>query len=365
MTYAERGLDALPRTCPPTKLSATRRTVLQGAFGPGTDDADRVDVLFCVNQTYLQHMAVAAVSLLEASQERDIHIHLMTCDHDLDETRLVQTLRSYPHASLHIYPVSDPRISDAFVSRHLTKEAYLRILAAEILPASVHRVVYLDSDLVVLDDISILTRADLKGLALGAVADCDWQETAQDDRLAGLGIRAGNTYVNSGVLVMDLDRWRRDDLVNRIFAFIAENDQKLVFHDQDALNVVLQGEIALLDRRWNLQVVLYSRFARRVLPGDYRDSETARRDPAIVHFSTGQKPWTFRAWVRKRSLYFRFLDKTAWRRDLPVHQGRAQRLEYRLDRSLLKAGIDIYVLIPVLHRVRRMLPGKSAHQSKC
>lgn len=338
--------------------------MLWGVPGPGKDDADRVDVLFCVNQTYLQHMAVAAVSLLEASPNREIHIHLMTCDHDLDEARLVQTLRSYPHASVHIYPVNDPRINGAFVSRHLTKEAYLRILAAEFLPASVHRVVYLDSDLVVLDDISILAHADLKGFALGAVADCDWRANARDDRLAVLGIRADNTYVNSGVLVMDLDRWRRDNLVNRIFAFIAENGEKLVFHDQDALNVVLQGDIALQDRRWNLQVVLYSRFARRVLPVDHRDSKTARRDPAIVHFSTGQKPWTFRAWVRKRALYFRFLDKTAWRRDLPDLQSRAQRLEYRLNRSLLKAGIDIYVLIPVMHRVLRMLPGRGAHKVK-
>ena len=61
-----------------------------------------------------------------------------------------------------------------FVDKHLTKDTYLRFLAPEILPDGVSRVIYLDSDLVVLDDIGGLWDIDLAGNPLGAAPDLDW-----------------------------------------------------------------------------------------------------------------------------------------------------------------------------------------------
>ena len=331
---------------------------------------DTVHVLFCANRTYFQHMAVAALSVVEASRRPHIHVHVMTCDHHRDaEDKLVETLRPYANARVTIHHVSDERLATLFVDKYLTKEAYLRFLAPDILPDDVSRVIYLDSDLVVLDDIGSLWDVGLAGNPLAAAPDLDWWGDVPERRLLDLGLRPGHRYINSGVLVMDLAAWRREGISARLFAFAAQQGARLTYHDQDALNVVLQDRITLLARRWNVQTLWYTRFVRTQFPQEFRATAEIRRRPAILHFSTKHKPWKFRVWTRKKAVYFRFLARTAWRDELPPGLTDLERLEYRATRVLLRTGLDVYVMAGIWQRVRLALarlrspvPGTAAHE---
>jgi len=226
-----------------------------------------------------------------------------------------------------------------------------------VLPADIDRVLYLDVDLLVLDDIDKLWAADLAGKAVGAVAEIAWGEAAPDTRAAALGIAPGHVYVNSGVLVIDLGRWRRDGLCRGLLDCAAALGSRAAYHDQDALNMVLQGDIALLDRRWNVQTLMLGSWYRRALPGDHRATAAARRRPAIVHFSTGAKPWKFRARTRRRADYFRFRERTAWRDQPPPGLTGAERLEHAAARALLRVGIDVYLVAGIGDRLRAARAG--------
>ena len=242
----------------------------------------------------------------------------MTCDRDAASERMLRdSLAGFPKVVLDIHEVDASRLSGVFVDKHLSKEAYLRFLAAEVLPETLDRVVYLDCDLVVLDDIFELYDTDLNGMAIGAVEDARWADGATESRLARLGARPGAPYVNSGVLVLDLHTWRRDNLARDLFAFVAEHGSLLLRHDQDALNVVLQDRIRLLDKRWNVQTLMFSPAARKMLLPEDEAAKQARRHPGIVHYSTGSKPWAFRAPGRRKHIYFGFREATAWRAARP------------------------------------------------
>ena len=320
--------------------------------GRTADEATAFNVLFCANRGYAQHLAVAAVSLACHSDAPRIRIHVMTCDADAPtEARLAESLRPFPNIELCIHHVTDSRLGAAFVDKYVTKEAYLRLLAADILPDTICRVLYLDCDLVVLDDVTQLADADLGGAPLAAVRDFSWD--GQAERLAALGIGPAHPYVNSGVLVLDLEIWRRERLSERLFAEIARFGSRLEYYDQDILNVAFQGRIALLDRRWNLQARIFEPWVRRELPRDHTATRAARRRPGILHYTTEEKPWLFRPRVKKRGLYFQFLARTAWRGSRPPLAGPLQRLEYVLARSLLRVGLDVYEIIPVFRRLSR------------
>ncbi len=318
--------------------------------------AGPVEILLCASAGYFQHAAVVAVSALESCAARSIRITVLTCDADgVAKSWLRTSLAPYPHARLEIHRNADRQVEGLFVDRHITKEAYLRFLAPEILPLEVQRVIYLDCDLVVTDDIGKLWLADLGGKATGAVAECDWTEaTPGDMRLAELGIAPGQTYVNSGVLVMDLAKWRRDGLCRKVLDCARRLGAGAAYHDQDALNLALGGDIALLDRRWNVQTLMLGRQYRKLLPRDHEASQTARQAPGIVHFSTADKPWKFRSWTRRRALYFRYLDKTAWKAAVPAGLTGLQRAEYRLSRLALRAGVDINGLAGLIRRAAQL-----------
>ena len=95
-----------------------------------------VHVVFCADRFFLQHAAVAAVSMLEHSPGGRFCVHYVTCDEDLDaEAKLAATLAQYPNVALQFHRVDESKIASAFADRHVTEAAYLRFLAPEILAA--------------------------------------------------------------------------------------------------------------------------------------------------------------------------------------------------------------------------------------
>jgi lipopolysaccharide biosynthesis glycosyltransferase len=342
----------------PGALEVTHRTARP------LEDPAALHLLFCASADYLRHAGVAAVSAVLSSAPRPIKVHVFATTGDAPaEAKLLATLRPFPQVGLEIYRIRDGRVAGAFTDRYLTQEAYLRFLAPEVLPREVRRVLYLDCDLVVVDDLGPLWEADLGDAAVGAVSDSDWHAGSGETRLTRLGIPRGHPYVNSGVLLMDLDRWREEGLTEAVFRTVADLGPALRFHDQDALNAALHARIAQLDRRWNLQAMMFSPTLRRALPRDWEATREARRTPGIIHWTTQAKPWKLRTWTRRRALYFRFLDRTAWRRDAPPLATRAQRLEWRLARALCGWGLDPYALLPVWARLlRRRRPDQRPSQ---
>ncbi len=313
-----------------------------------------VHVLFCAGHGYFQHLAVAAISLASNSHCTHVSVHVITTDKDpVADAMLRETLQPFPHVSIDITHVEDSRLDCVFLDRHLTKETYLRFLAPDVLPPEVTRVLYLDCDLLVLDDVALLYNIPLNGKAVGAVPDVDWK-MGRPTRFNALGINPGHIYVNAGVLLIDLDRWRRSHIANQLFDFAMERGPVLEYHDQDALNAVLQGDILQLDRRWNVPALMYGRWIRSAAPGDYSATVSARRAPGIIHFTTATKPWNFRSPARRKELYFHYLRRTTWRSARPAGLSAAQCVEYNLSCSLLRLGINIYAGAGIVRRTLAM-----------
>jgi lipopolysaccharide biosynthesis glycosyltransferase len=291
-------------------------------------------IVFCANPSYFQHVAVAAVSLAANNPRSRLEIHLISGGHDVaEEERLFSSLGGWPGVSCTIHRFDCDKIGKFFVSRHISKEAYLRIFAPDVLPPEIDRVLYLDADLVVLDDLRELWHTKLDGTLLAAAPDLFGQE-----RRHALGIPDTRPYVNSGMLLLSLDGWRREGVTARLVRHIEEAGPSLELHDQDAINAVLHDAIRIVDRRWNVQTPMF-RAVRRCFPEDFEAIREACRRPAIVHFSGPQKPWLFRASTPRKRDYFRYLEKTSWRGARPVLAG-LQRAEYRMDRVLCTMGVD-------------------------
>ena len=238
-----------------------------------------------------------------------------------------------------------------FVDGFVSKECYLRLFAAEILPERIDRLIYLDSDIVVVDDLRPLWRLELGDNLVAAAPDYPLlPAVVSADRRQLLGMPVEHEYVNSGVLVMDLSRWRRDRATERLCRYIARQGARLTFYDQDAINAVLHDRIQLLDCRWNLQARMYAS-GRAVFPREFDATVEARRRPAIIHYTGSEKPWKFRSRIPRKGDYVRYRRRTAWRSVPPTENlSRLQRLEFAMDRALSLIGIDYLQVLWILRR---------------
>jgi lipopolysaccharide biosynthesis glycosyltransferase len=177
---------------------------------------------------------------------------------------------------------------------HHTATTYARLLLADLLPADVGRVVYLDGDVLVRDDLSPLFRLDLGSASFAASRDFASPRSESATGEPGEPVEA-KPFFNPGVLVVDLDRWRTDGFPQRALAFARDSEKPLPFVDQDAMNAVAGAEEWFdLDLRWNVQVALMYRpdLPRTHLTDFlYANREAIYRDAAIVHFNAIPKPW--------------------------------------------------------------------------
>src|SRR6202035_5658175 len=113
---------------------------------------------------------------------------------------------------------------------HYAKETYVRLWLADFFSSNIERILYLDSDIVVVGDIANLWHADIGNAVLGAVT------IPGSTRCASCGVPEQFGYFQAGVLIINLKRWRDSDVPAQLRDWIAGNYEKIVDVDQDVLN---------------------------------------------------------------------------------------------------------------------------------
>ena len=160
---------------------------------------------------------------------------------------------------------------------HITMTATYRLFAPYILK-DVDKVIYLDCDLVVLDDIAKLWEYEPKYIA--GVQDPMYRKQANKNGLKHL-------YINSGVMVMNLKNLRKLDYINMIKA-TQTGEYNLSLLDQDIINIAFGDKIEHLPLKWNVYSKKY--------PETTYDMIEARKNPSIIHWCGKEKPWKDDVW---------------------------------------------------------------------
>lgn len=193
---------------------------------------------------------------------------------------------------------------------------YQKLTLGEWLPAHAEKVLWLDCDLLVLDDIMPLWETELGQRHVLAVPD---QRVPLVSSRCGvtayreLGLAAEAPYFNAGVLLIDLRRWRKDDVAGRAMDYLYTYRDRVFFWDQEALNAVLAGKWGQLNDGWNRNPTI-DHLIRSYGPWPVDVADPRRlNEIRIAHFSGNLKPWNCDGSSRHHRLYFQYLDQTAWR----------------------------------------------------
>jgi lipopolysaccharide biosynthesis glycosyltransferase len=268
-----------------------------------------IQVAACVDRGFTVPLAAALASLDEASGEDSVVVHVL--HPGLSETIRDRVTAGLSAIDVEWHTVDDRAVAGAFYSTRLTSASLYRLLLGRLLPADVTRVLYLDADVVVRSSLAPVYASDLKGHVVGAVRDAGspWAASSYGPDWRQLGLAPESAYFNSGVLLIDLERWREETVGERCLQLLRSGNPR--WGDQDALNVVLQGRWIELERRWNLQTADI---------GDYSvawahwasDIEAANNDPAVIHYTEHDKPWIGGSQHPLAAEWFQALDQTAW-----------------------------------------------------
>lgn len=196
---------------------------------------------------------------------------------------------------------------DGFSTRHFHRAAWYRVLLPELLPQN-KRALYLDADTIVRRSLVPLWETALDGAPFAAATNPLYPFMPNWPR-ERLGVPEARRYINTGVLLLDLETMRRDAVVAAVRAYARKHPENTC-PEQDALSALYHAQLKLLHPQWNVQNAVFE-LSNKHLPLTTEECESARNDPSIVHF-IAFKPWQYVCTHPLRGLYHEHLAQTSW-----------------------------------------------------
>lgn len=274
---------------------------------------DRISLLTTLDHRYLPQLQILLTSLQVNNPGETFSLYLLHSG--IPEEALIGVRQQCDAYGYSFYPICvDERLfKNAPVSRQYPKEMYYRLLAPQLLPPELNRVLYLDPDILVINPLRPLWETELNGNLFAAAAHTGKTELANSVNKLRLGTE--QDYYNSGVLLMDLDLGRQEIRPQVLFDYVAQHRKELVLPDQDVLNALYSKQILPLeDVQWNYDARNYSNYLLR--SGGVCDIRWVMEHTAILHFCGKEKPWKPKYFRRFGILYQHYAQMT--RRTWPI-----------------------------------------------
>jgi len=255
----------------------------------------KVNVCLACDNNYAKYAGVVIASILH-NANIDTLLSFFVLDGGISEQHKqeILTLKSIKDCEINFVLINENDFEDyKKVKTHgyITLATYYRLKLPSLLP-SVDRVIYLDCDTVVNADLSELFNVEMPTECFAGAHDIDKKT-----------VKVNPTYVNAGVLVMDLKNMRAQNLEEVFLSWTRENIDTIKCGDQTIINEVCKGNIKVVDDTWNLQT------------SDFMNRSSYLKSPNIIHYVAKNKPWNKVSLCYFKNNYIKYLQLTPWKKD--------------------------------------------------
>ncbi|NIJ53653.1 glycosyltransferase family 8 protein [Dyadobacter arcticus] len=269
---------------------------------------DKITIIVATDNHYVILLG-ALIKSIEVNHKTPEKIDLYIIDDGVSESNKKKVQASSNPEMTTMYWCKSQEVIPPNVKIPVDKSAfpitsYLRLFGPYIIPQDTERFLYLDVDMIVVEEISKLWHTDLEDKLFGAVADLAKVVSSEWGGVPNykeLGFDPQTPYFNAGLLLVDPIKWREGDFSTKILKCIFDNLSWASFPDQYGLNVVLVNQWVILDERWNSYAILDV------------------KDPYIIHY-LDIKP-IFKSYncnLAYKEEFYKYLRMTPWKDHQPV-----------------------------------------------
>ncbi|MDR0895465.1 MAG: glycosyltransferase family 8 protein [Prevotellaceae bacterium] len=263
-----------------------------------------INILCATDEKFAPYCGIMLTSLLENNRNHQLCTYILVRGLSAKNSSLFSLLAERYNTPIHIVQVPDEQIAQYPVPQfsYWSCANYFRLLAPELLPPDVERVIYLDSDMIVDGDIESLWNENVENVAFGAVLDPLFSDEI---------LKWHHPYAyNTGMLLMNLVYWRSHSITERCLDYIKKTPNMQIV-DQEALYHVVVEDMVLLPIRYNFQSAFL--LQERQWEGSLKtEIEETICSYVILHYSLVAKPWLKYSYdthpYRFKYLYYRSIS---------------------------------------------------------
>lgn len=267
---------------------------------------NNIPIIFATDQNYVAALSVAIQSLvMNISKENNYDIIILYSQlYDYQKRMLYNIVEKHNNVSLRFINM-DEYISAYSLDKllhinHITTAAYYRLLASSIF-SNYNKILYLDCDIVITQDIANLYNLDIQNKSIGACLDFCISNSLDKTILKNgfenyikntLNIQDMKQYINSGVLIINIQKWKKLNIEPYLLQLAQVNNR--FFHDQNVLNSAFYNDIFIIEPTWNFQYHIKffaGNYAKEINPEIVHFFDDIKKTPAIIHYTSHVKPW--------------------------------------------------------------------------
>lgn len=267
-------------------------------------------IVCSTDDNYAPYCGTMLYSLLDNNKNSVFHIHILIEQLGEENKKKLGEIAKTFNSILEFHHIDSKKLDKVKFRKKkpLSKAAYYRILLPSTLDESIHKVLYLDCDIIVLNNIDYLFKLDIQNYALAAVKDLNTQPCCLE-HYNQLSFDYNDDYFNSGLMVINLKYWR-DNLCEPKLISFAEQDRTVFFHDQDALNYLFKKVwYRLSPQTCFFNLCLYEQI-------DFNNREDFLEyinQIYIIHYAATEKPWHKLFFYPNKSYFVKYYKQTPWK----------------------------------------------------
>ncbi len=266
-------------------------------------DNNCIPIAFASSDYFVPYLAVTIQSIIEHSNAL-YNYDLVVFNKDIsnnNQMKLAKMLNNYDNFHIRFVNVSNifSQLS-LYTPGHVSIETYFRLIIP-LYMQSYNKILFLDSDLCILEDVANLYNIDIGDNALAATEEClmsalvgihgQWVVDYMHDRL---GLKNIDKYFQAGVMIMNIKKFIENKYSYTLLKMVEEFNYNIV--DQDAMNELLNDEVYWLPNEWN-----YPPLQKHMKDVNYLDNMSdyirkkylAVKNPKLLHFADREKPWFY------------------------------------------------------------------------
>lgn len=287
-------------------------------------------IALSTDDRYSMACGICITSIYENHKSDDVHVHVLTTDISKENLDRFAAMASEYGRHIDFIKVKDEYFSGLKLSKRFPVSIYYRLLLPRLLDCD--KVLYMDCDIIVNGNLRPLYDQYMSDDCAAVVVE----DQCSDD--INLKNRAGVTgeYFNSGVILMNLDYWRKNQIAQKCVEFIHDYPERCIYPDQDALNHTIGNSVIFAEYGYNFQELMF--FDKKCLnlhPSKYEMIDRWIDNPVIIHYSGYHKPWFTDAIHPKAYIFLDYLSKSPWKDiKLKPYFGFLAQLKRRIKRGL-------------------------------
>lgn len=258
---------------------------------------NKIHVALAFDQNFIVPFYVLITSIFRNNKENNIVLHAIAAGVDNREREKITRFVQQNQSQIFFYELDKAKVETLVLPEnvHFSAATYYRLFFPSLVPPEVKKLLYIDTDTVVVGNLAELYRVNVD--AVPAAAALDAKISLRPD----LGINKEGHYFNAGVMLINTEQWKNQHILEKALQYLHDFPERIEWADQDALNALLQNNIVKVSNRFNITFYDIPKYLTR------KEFDAFIQDKVIIHYTTQNKPWLMTCTNRLRYIYHDYL----------------------------------------------------------